>query len=128
MGKEYLIDTNVVICVLKGNLPAKTLSRIVPLFEHAPNFSVINKIELLSHTDADEEENLKVQTLIDKSTVHHLNDSVIEMTIRVRKKYSMKLPDAVIAATAIIHNLILATRNTKDFEKIVELEIYNPFQ
>lgn len=128
MGKEYLIDTNVVIYVLKGNLPDIILSRIVPLFEHAPNFSVINKIELLSHNDADEVENLKVQMLIDKSTVHPLNESVIEMTISVRKKYSIKLPDAVIAATAIVHNLILATRNIKDFEKIDELEIYNPFQ
>ncbi|MBK5285171.1 MAG: type II toxin-antitoxin system VapC family toxin [Bacteroidia bacterium] len=128
MGKEYLIDTNVVIYMLKGNLPEKVLSFMKPLFDSTPNFSVINKIEMLSHNDASPEETRSVQKLIKKSTVHHLNDSVIEMTIRVRKKYSMKLPDAIIASTAIVHNLILATRNTKDFEKIVELEIYNPFQ
>ena len=128
MGKEYLIDTNVVIYMLKGSLPEKVLSVMKSLFDSTPNFSVINKIELLSHNDASPVETLSVQKLIEKSTVYHLNDPVIEMTIRVRKKYSMKLPDAIIASTAIVHNLILATRNTKDFEKIVELEIYNPFQ
>lgn len=40
----------------------------------------------------------------------------------------MKLPDAVITATALHNNLILVTRNDKDFEDVKELEIYNPFQ
>ena len=128
MGKKYLIDTNVVIYLLKGNLPQKTLSLIEPLFENKINFSVINKIELLSHRNAAPEETYNVQKLIDQSDVHPLNDSIADMSIEVRKKYSVKLADAIIAATAIVHQYVLVTRNVKDFEKIPELETYNPFE
>lgn len=128
MGKEYLIDTNVVIYTLKGNLPEKVQSLIKPLFEGRANLSVINKIELLSHKGATHEESVALEKLIDKSAIHYLTDSVIEMTIQVRKKYSVKLPDAIIASTALVHNLVLATRNHKDFEKIDGLEVHNPFQ
>ncbi len=39
----------------------------------------------------------------------------------------IKLPDAVIAATALTHSLKLMTRNQADFERIAELTIVNPF-
>ena len=128
MGKKYLIDTNVVIYLLKGNLPQKTLLLIKPLFESKINFSVINKIELLSHRNATPEENYNVEKLIDQSDVHPLNDSIADMSIEVRKKYSVKLAEAIIAATAIVHQYVLVTRNVRDFEKIPELETYNPFE
>ena len=38
-----------------------------------------------------------------------------------------KLPDAIIAATAINHNLILITRNVADFKKITRLKVLNPY-
>jgi len=50
------------------------------------------------------------------------------LTIDLRRKYKIKLPDAVIAATALYYDLILVTRNEKDFEGIKGLEIYNPFE
>jgi predicted nucleic acid-binding protein len=45
------------------------------------------------------------------------------------EKYAkIKLPDAIIAATAIVNNFVLLSRNTKDFEGIEGLEIVNPYQ
>ena len=41
--------------------------------------------------------------------------------------YKIKLPDAIIAATALVHNLTLLTRNEKDFSKISNVEITNPW-
>jgi len=49
------------------------------------------------------------------------------MWTRGRGKYNLKLGDAVIAATTIFYNLILVTRNEKDFKKI-KIRIYNPFK
>ncbi len=57
-----------------------------------------------------------------------MGDEVVEQTIRLRKEYKIKLPDAIIAATAINHNLTLITRNEKDFEKISEVDFINPFE
>lgn len=55
-----------------------------------------------------------------------MSDDIVEKTIEVRRKYKIKLPDAVIAATAIISNYTLVTSNIKDFKSISDLEVLNP--
>lgn len=47
--------------------------------------------------------------------------------IVIRKHFRVKLPDAIIAATALVHDLSLITRNYNDFKKIQSIEILNPF-
>ena len=48
-------------------------------------------------------------------------------TAELRKEYKIKLPNAIIAATSIVYDLILITRNTKDFSDIKNLQILNPY-
>jgi len=48
--------------------------------------------------------------------VYYLDDDIAEETIVIRQKYKIKMPDAVIAATALINNLTLVTANSRDFE------------
>jgi len=48
--------------------------------------------------------------------VYYLDDDIAEETIVIRQKYKIKMPDAVIAATALINNLTLVTANARDFE------------
>ncbi len=48
-----------------------------------------------------------------------------EYLIEIRRKYKIKLPDAIVAATSLCNHLTLTTRNTKDFERIEELEVIN---
>ncbi|WP_256565294.1 PIN domain-containing protein [Dyadobacter chenhuakuii] len=45
----------------------------------------------------------------------------------IRKLHNLKLPDAIIAATAMVYNLTLVTRNTKDFSNISGLTLINPY-
>jgi predicted nucleic acid-binding protein len=45
----------------------------------------------------------------------------------LRKKYKIKLPDAIIAATAIVNDFTLISHNFKDFLKITELHFINPY-
>jgi len=45
----------------------------------------------------------------------------------VKKTVNIKLPDAIIAATAISLNLTLITRNTKDFQQIEDLKTIIPY-
>lgn len=50
-----------------------------------------------------------------------IDDAIIAEGIRIRKTVKIKLPDAIIAATAIINDLVLISDNDKDFEKVMPL-------
>lgn len=125
MGKEYLIDTNSVIDYLDNKLPTKANE----IFEGTTSkISVITRIELLSWPGATKTQTNILLNFIDESELYHLEESVILKTIEIRKKYKVKLPDAIIAATAIVNNFSIITRNTNDFDKIEQLETINPYQ
>jgi len=54
-------------------------------------------------------------------------NEIVNKTIELRRKHKKKLPDIIIASTAIVHNLTLATRNIADFKNIENLLIWNPW-
>ncbi|WP_368670757.1 DUF5615 family PIN-like protein [Algoriphagus sp. AGSA1] len=60
------------------------------------------------------------------SLIINLSDQIVNECIRIRKSSKIKLPDALIASTAITFNYILLTRNTSDFSSLKRLEIINP--
>ena len=64
---------------------------------------------------------------INTSKVFRLEEPIILKAIEIRKFYKTKLPDAVIAATAMVNELIIVSRNTKDFNKIEKLEVIDPY-
>jgi predicted nucleic acid-binding protein len=96
------------------------------IVDEQPLVSVITKIELLGFNTATIEEQTIAETFIEASLVFNLDDAVINQTIDLRKEYRIKLPDAIIAATAIAYNLTLITRNTDDFGRIPELKYIDP--
>jgi predicted nucleic acid-binding protein len=124
MGKRYLIDTNVILDYMGNKLPEKPKSMIARIIDHEINLSVINKIELLGFKELDQD----LIDFIDCSIIYPLDDEVVDKTIHIRRKDKIKLPDAIIAATAIHHGFILITNNTRDFKNIVELEMVNPYE
>jgi predicted nucleic acid-binding protein len=64
---------------------------------------------------------------VDQAVIYNIDQSIIEETITIRVNKKVKLPDAIIAATAKIHNLTLITRNTSDFKNIEGLTLINPY-
>jgi len=75
------------------------------------------------HTEKSFEE---ANRFLQYASVIDLDDEIVDQVISLKRKRNMKLPDAIIAATAIKYQLVLVTRNEKDF-KDIDLEIYNPF-
>jgi len=55
-------------------------------------------------------------------SIVNLNEEIKGMTIEIRKKYSLKLPDSIIVATAIIENAVLVTAD-RQLNKIQELKV-----
>lgn len=124
---QYLIDTNAVIDYLGKKIPLTGMAFMNNIIDAVPNISVITKIELLGFNTSDEHH----QTLTDfinDSVVLDLISSVIDKSIDIRKIYKTKLPDTIIAATALVNNLVLITRNIPDFRNIDGLQLINPHE
>ncbi len=116
-GISLIVDTNILIYLLEGD------KRIPGLLQDKSIFiSFISEIELLSSKNLTEKENLIIKNLISDSTIMDLNNYIKQESISLRRKYSLKIPDAIIAATSSFLNIPLITSD-KDFKKIEELSI-----
>jgi predicted nucleic acid-binding protein len=127
MGTSTLLDSNVLIYLTKGGLDRHTEQAIRAATTSRFNISVISQIELLGFAFPTSDVKIKTERLINQCTIFPLNDQVVAKTIELRQQYRVKLPDAIIAATAIVFGLTLLSRNDKDFSTINELSYFNPF-
>ncbi|WPR76400.1 type II toxin-antitoxin system VapC family toxin [Algoriphagus sp. NG3] len=125
MERSYLIDTNVIIDWLAGKFQANQQNFLNDVINQTPTISVITKIELLGFNTSKNHEEL-LRNFINDSLIINLSDQIVNECIRIRKSSKIKLPDALIASTAITFNSILLTRNTSYFSSLKRLEIINP--
>jgi hypothetical protein len=123
MDQRYLIDTNTAIDYLDNKLPDNSTNLIDSI---AAQISVITRMELLSWANATTEQVQVLQLFVNASRVYNLTEPVIVRAIELRKAHKNKLPDAIIAATALVYDLTLITRNTNDFKNIPNLKVINP--
>lgn len=121
----YLLDTNTVIDFCTSKLPVNAKKLLVSI---EPKISVITRIELFASTKILLQEKETLEMFINMATVFdYIDEEIVGQTIRLRQLYKTQLPDAIIAATAIVNGLILITRNSKDFEQIADLQVINPY-
>jgi hypothetical protein len=126
MGTKYLLDTNTVIYLLSNDYPADVSAELMKII-NADDYliSVMTRIEMLGFNGFPDE----METIADfiaNTFVIGLEEAIIQRTITLRKSIRIKIPDAIIAATALVYNLTLLTRNTQDFKNIPELQLLNP--
>ena len=125
MGTGYLADTNTIIDLVVGRLPtAATAWLEKQLASGIVAISVITRIELLTKTEP-ASEYATMQAFVQSVAVLPLDEPTIEQTIRLRQQHRVKLPDAIIAATALAHGLPLLTRNVSDFKALAGLGVHN---
>ncbi|WP_232462043.1 type II toxin-antitoxin system VapC family toxin [Thermococcus siculi] len=128
MGEGFLIDTNVLIYYLADAIPGEELPRVEEILKESFNVSIITKIEFLGWKGHTPEGFEKSKEFISFAHVIPLTEDIAELAIELRRMKSIKLPDAVIAATALRYGYTLVTRNVGDFKGIEGLRIYNPFE
>jgi predicted nucleic acid-binding protein len=78
--------------------------------------------------DAPDEHYNTLTSFMNDSIIFNLDNATADKSIEIRKAHKIKLPDAIIAATALIHNLILITRNISDFKNIEGLRVINRYE
>ncbi len=123
---RYVLDTNAVLYYLhKRNDVHERFSKVIEGSEPL-GISIVTHIELFSYPSLDEVSEKMIAQFIDPFILYELTPDVARATIALRKRARMKLPDAVIAATALVSNATLITHNISDFGHIDDLVILDP--
>ncbi len=125
---KYLFDSNTIIDYLADCLPSEFMQQMKNILADQFLISAITKIEVCGFDSGNIAENQRIESFIALATICYLTDEVINETITIRKFHKIRLPDAVIAATAIVHDCTVITRNIADFKNIEALKILNPYQ
>ncbi len=119
-GKRALFDSNAIIYLAKREIPFKFLERFDEQY-----ISVITYMEVLGYEFHDVKDEKFVKELIELFKMIYINKRIADIVIETRKKNRIKIPDAIISATAVSENLILVTRNIDDF-KNTGAEVLDP--
>jgi predicted nucleic acid-binding protein len=110
---ELLADTDVFVDHLRG---VRELRRA----RDTISYSVITRAELFA---GGAEQETRVERLLAPFRELEVDRETAEQAGRLRREHDILLPDALIAATALLHELVLVTRNTRDFSAIPALEL-----
>lgn len=122
-----LWDTNSIIFFLQDLLPSPSKAFLLKeLNLKKPQISIITEIELLSWPKISRVEIGNISEFLSNFESIGLTEEIKIVTIQLRKSTGLKIPDAVIAATAITQAVPLLTNNLKDFEKVDFLKILDP--
>lgn len=111
------MDSNAVIDYLGSKLPQAGKLFMNEVVDAIPNVSIITKIEVLGFNAPIQDYQLLVEFFED-AVIFELIPEIVEQAIVLRKAHKIKLGDSIIAATALVYDLTLITRNTHDFKHI----------
>ena len=124
---RYLLDTNTVIDYLNVAFPNTAMQRLDIIIDNESIISVITKMETLGFNFKAIEELNVMEAFIGGSVILNIDNGIVDKTIEIRKIRKLKLPDAVIAATALVYSLTLLSRNLADFKNINGLTVIDPY-
>ncbi|RYY05829.1 MAG: PIN domain-containing protein [Sphingobacteriaceae bacterium] len=114
-GVKYFADTNCFIYLLEENPLLLTFA------EEVWAFSYITEIEILSKKDINNDEEHLIRSMLSTSYKLDHNQQISELAIQLKRKNNIKLPDAIIAASAQFLRLPLLTAD-QGFSKIKSID------
>ena len=123
---QYLIDTNVISDFFSKSYLPPAEAFIEKVIDDIPFISVMTQIESLSWVTQDIRKEQMVRDFIQKVNVIPLTSDIVEVCVKIRRAKELKTPDAIIAASAVVNNLPIITRD-KNFTRIKDLQVINPF-
>lgn len=115
-GINFLVDTNILIFVSQRN------PLVEPFLDYNIGISFITEMELLGVFSISKAQKAAMQKIIDQCFVFDHTSEIKQLAIGIKQRHKIKLPDAIIAATAIVFNIPLITADA-DFKSIEELDL-----
>lgn len=109
-GLNAVLDTDVLLDFLDGHPPAA--EELARYRHHA--ISIVTWMEVLSGARTTADEQLR-REFLGHFRVVPLTATIAEEAVRLRRSERVKLPDAIVWATAVTEKSLLVSRNTKDF-------------
>jgi len=113
---DLLVDTDVLIDHLRGT------RAFAPQAERV-SYSTVTRAELFAGRASQES---AVRTLLEPFRELAVDRAVAELGGRIRREHGVRIADALIAATALVHDLELLTRNVRDFAPVPSLRLHAP--
>ncbi|MEO3992480.1 type II toxin-antitoxin system VapC family toxin [Pseudocitrobacter cyperus] len=109
-----LFDTNILIDLFSGRHEAK---QALDAWPPQNAISLVTWMEVMLGAKKYNQEH-RTRVAMSAFNIIGVSQAIAERSVALRQEYGMKLPDAIILATAQVHRLELVTRNTKDFKDI----------
>lgn len=119
----YTLDTNAIVYYLKDDSNAVTTLRSVFAQTSPVYISAVTELELFAFTNLSRSDELLIEDLLATLSIIPLDSRIARLAALVRRHYRVKVPDSIIAATAMFTGSTLITRNTIDFRKISNLAL-----
>ncbi len=113
----YAAEPGDIVCLLYARRPDAMIASVTRI--EVLGFTKFGLLSIQRQTE--------LHTLVTSTTELPLDEEIIQRAIQLRQQKSMKLGDAIIAATALEYGVPLVTRNEGDFKHIAGLQIINPF-
>lgn len=119
----YTFDTNVILYYLKGEDDVAAhiediYRRGVPVY-----VSAITEAELFGFSSLTEKEAERIDMFLKTVSIVPMDSHIARISGTLRRTYGIKIPDSVIAATALFTGSTILTRNVKDFKKVDHLNV-----
>ena len=115
MKLDYLIDTNILILLFNDEL-----AESIP--DSRLGYSIITEIELFSFAGLEPDEEILIRTNLESLSQIPLTASIVEKTVELRRQYQLKIPDAIVVASAWDCEAVLLS-NDRQLAQINEIKL-----
>lgn len=124
---NLLLDTNILVYHVAGD-PTATSFVEESITNSSFRLSILSVVEFLGWQGHSDEKFMMCKELFGLATIFTVSGNIADTAIELRRRKRIKLADAIIASTALVKGLGLATRNIRDFKGIRGLQLVNPFE
>jgi len=123
----YLLDTNSLIYYFQGALQMDPVFQQIGRGEARPLVSIITEIELLGFPRLTQQDETRIRSLLSGFAVVAVDERIAAQAVVLKRRHGLKTPDAIIAATALLEDACLVTRDQALLDKVPEVQSLNPF-
>lgn len=130
MEKKYLLDSNIVIDYLYDQIPSYRIEEMENIFQNSFQMSIVSEIEILGWKKILTDRKIsieEVEEILGTAKIFEVDQKIKQKAIELKQIYQTPTIDSIIAATAIIYELTLVSKNMKDFIRIEELSFFSPY-